>query len=104
MSADTEQILYDPKPRIDAARVGRGPSAKDLEEIPELPVHVYYRIGSILTWGSGGPKAQITLRLDRDILKWLRGKGPGYQTRLNLALRAMMLADQKEQARKKHSA
>jgi hypothetical protein len=93
-------LFYSPKARIDPTRVGRGPSAQDLEEIPELPVHVYYRIGSILTWGGGGPKAQLTLRLDKDILKWLRGKGPGYQTRLNLALRAMMLADQKAQGRK----
>jgi uncharacterized protein (DUF4415 family) len=64
-------------------------------------MQVYYRIGSILTWGGRGPKAQLTIRVDKDILKWLRGKGPGYQTRLNLALRAMMLADQKAQARKR---
>ena len=30
----------------------------------------------------------ITLRLDRDILEWLRGQGKGYQTLINQVLRA----------------
>jgi uncharacterized protein (DUF4415 family) len=30
----------------------------------------------------------VTLRLDRDVLEWFRGQGPGYQTRINQALRA----------------
>jgi len=34
------------------------------------------------------PKASISLRLDADILEWLRSQGPGYQTRINAILRA----------------
>ena len=30
----------------------------------------------------------ITLRLDRDVLKWLRAQGKGYQTLINQVLRA----------------
>jgi uncharacterized protein (DUF4415 family) len=30
----------------------------------------------------------ITLRLDHDVLEWLRSTGPGYQTRINKVLRA----------------
>jgi uncharacterized protein (DUF4415 family) len=37
-----------------------------------------------------GPKAQITLRLDQDILAWYKGQGKGYQTRINAVLRAYM--------------
>ncbi len=33
-------------------------------------------------------KAQITLRLDSDILEWFKAQGKGYQTRINSVLRA----------------
>jgi uncharacterized protein (DUF4415 family) len=33
-------------------------------------------------------KEPVTLRLDRDVLKWLRSQGKGYQTRINQVLRA----------------
>jgi len=37
-------------------------------------------------------KERITLRIDHDILEWLKKPGPGYQTRLNAILRQYMLA------------
>ena len=38
-------------------------------------------------------KEAVSLRLDADILAWFKGQGPGYQTRMNNALRnAMTLA------------
>ncbi|HTS37056.1 MAG TPA: BrnA antitoxin family protein [Candidatus Solibacter sp.] len=36
------------------------------------------------------PKKSVTMRLDEDILDWLKGYGPGYQTRVNLLLRHAM--------------
>lgn len=33
-------------------------------------------------------KAQITLRLDKDVLEWFRHQGAGYQTRTNALLKA----------------
>ncbi|HKI11176.1 MAG TPA: BrnA antitoxin family protein [Candidatus Acidoferrum sp.] len=38
-------------------------------------------------------KQQLTLRLDADIIAWLRRKGRGYQTRANALLRDAMLGD-----------
>jgi len=35
-------------------------------------------------------KASVTLRLDRDILEWLKRQGVGYQTRINAILRLYM--------------
>ena len=35
-------------------------------------------------------KKQVTLRLDDDMLKWFRGQGKKYQTRINQALREYM--------------
>jgi uncharacterized protein (DUF4415 family) len=38
-------------------------------------------------------KRQLTVRLDADVIVWLRRQGKGYQTRLNRMLRAAMLED-----------
>lgn len=35
-------------------------------------------------------KKGVYLRLDQDLLDWLKGQGPGYQTRINAILRAYM--------------
>jgi uncharacterized protein (DUF4415 family) len=36
-------------------------------------------------------KEQVTVRLDADVIAWLRKKGAGYQTRMNALLRMAML-------------
>ncbi len=35
-------------------------------------------------------KKPVTLRVDADVLAWLRSQGKGYQTRINAILRAAM--------------
>jgi uncharacterized protein (DUF4415 family) len=35
-------------------------------------------------------KQQLTVRLDADVIAWLRGQGKGYQTRINALLREAM--------------
>jgi uncharacterized protein (DUF4415 family) len=35
-------------------------------------------------------KKSLTIRLDADILAWLKAEGPGYQTRINRILRDAM--------------
>ena len=37
-------------------------------------------------------KAQLTLRVDNDVLEWFRAQGQGYQTKINALLRAYMEA------------
>ena len=37
-------------------------------------------------------KEQITIRIDSDVLAWIRSQGKGYQTRINDLLRAYMKA------------
>ncbi len=38
-------------------------------------------------------KKQLTIRLDADVLEWLKSQGKGYQGRLNRILRNAMLQD-----------
>lgn len=40
------------------------------------------------------PKKGVYVRLDADVLAWLKSKGKGYQTRMNAMLRALMDSDQ----------
>jgi len=46
-------------------------------------------------------KLQLTLRLDADVIAWLRRQGRGYQTRANALLRDAMLGDLNPKRRKK---
>jgi uncharacterized protein (DUF4415 family) len=34
-----------------------------------------------------GVREQVTLRIDQDVLEWFQGGGPGWQDRINEALR-----------------
>jgi len=43
-------------------------------------------------------KQQLTVRLDADVVAWLRRHGKGYQTRLNRVLRQAMLQDLEKRA------
>jgi uncharacterized protein (DUF4415 family) len=45
-------------------------------------------------------KKQLTLRLDADIITWLRRQGKGYQTRANALLREAMLGELNSKGRK----
>jgi uncharacterized protein (DUF4415 family) len=40
-------------------------------------------------------KAQITLRIDADVLEWFRERGAGYQSRMNAVLRAYKQAHER---------
>jgi len=67
---------------------GRRP---DTSDIPEAPAE---------NWKTAerGPffrprKEAISLRVDMDVLDWLRKRGPGYQTEINRILRERMQAE-----------
>lgn len=40
-------------------------------------------------------KKQLTVRIDADVIEWLKGQGKGYQTRLNRILRVAMESHRK---------
>src|SRR5438445_13189975 len=44
-------------------------------------------------------KQQLTIRLDADVLRWLKTHGRGYQTRINRILRAAMETQRPRRAR-----
>jgi uncharacterized protein (DUF4415 family) len=53
---------------------------------------------STLQVGIPGPKQQLTVRLDRDVIAWFKAQGAGYQTRMNAVLRSYVEAQKKQDA------
>ena len=48
--------------------------------------------------GIPGPKRQLTVRLDQDVIDWFKAQGAGYQTRMNAVLRSYVEAQKKQPA------
>ena len=67
----------------------------DLSDCPEITPEMFAK--AIVRRG-GLPakkaKAQVTLRVDTDVLNWFKSQGRGYQTQINQLLRAYMEAHQ----------
>lgn len=60
----------------------------DLSDLPEIPPEAFARALVRKGLQPVERKAQITLRVDADVLEWFREKGAGYQSRMNAVLRA----------------
>lgn len=62
----------------------------DLSDVPEVSPEMFAR--AIVRRGLKpvSRKAQLTLRVDSDVLDWYRKQGQGYQTKINALLRAYM--------------
>ena len=45
-------------------------------------------------------KRPVTMRLDSDVIDWLKSEGPGYQTKANWLLRSAMLHFRKTSSRR----
>jgi uncharacterized protein (DUF4415 family) len=81
--------------RLDSRKLSRlTPAARrrldakpiDYSDIPALDDSFFKR-----ATGPWPPvKKQLTIRLDADVLTWLKGQGRGYQTRINHILRVAM--------------
>ena len=65
--------------RLDAAPI-------DYSDIPPLDDEFLKKVA--VTWPP--VKKQLTIRLDADVLDWLKARGKGYQTRINHILRVAM--------------
>jgi uncharacterized protein (DUF4415 family) len=67
-----------------AAQPDREIDISDIPEIREIPSD--YLIGKFYR-----PKKEtVTIRIDSDVLAWLKASGSGYQTRINNFLRLLM--------------
>jgi len=63
----------------------------DTSDIPELPLRAWK--DAIRGRFYRPVKKAVSMRLDADVIAWLKKQGKGYQTRANRILRQHMLAD-----------
>ena len=68
------------------ALAARPDSEIDLSDIPEIVDWSGAVVGKFYR----PIKKSLTIRIDADVLAWLRSQGKGYQTRINQLLRAAM--------------
>jgi uncharacterized protein (DUF4415 family) len=64
----------------------------DLSDIPELTPEMFAKAVVKRGLKDKENKAQLTIRVDQDVLTWFKSQGRGYQTRINSLLRAYMEA------------
>jgi len=65
----------------------------DLSDIPELTPEMFAKAVVKRGLKAKETKAQLTLRVDQDVLTWFKSQGRGYQTHINSLLRAYMEAN-----------
>ena len=96
-----KHFKLDPKdlPRMTDAQLKRlDETPIDYSDIPELGDD-FFKNAEVVNWPPS--KAQLTIRLDADVLAWLKSNGRGYQTRINRILRVAMESQAKPRPPKK---
>ncbi len=76
--------------RREIAAVAKIKDDIDLSAMPEVVDWSGAEIGRFYR----PPKRPVTMRLDADVIDWLKSYGPGYQSRANLLLRHAMKSTQ----------
>jgi uncharacterized protein (DUF4415 family) len=83
-----------PKQRRELAALAALPDHQiDTSDIPELPPGAWK--DAIRGRFYRPLKQAVSMRLDADVVAWLKKRGKGYQTRANRILRQSMLSDTK---------
>jgi uncharacterized protein (DUF4415 family) len=81
-----------PKQRANLEELARRPKHEiDTSDLPEWTEEMWKR--AVRGKFYRPVKKAVSLRLDADVIAWLKKDGKGYQTRANRVLREKMLAD-----------
>ena len=82
------------KQKAELAALAKMPDSQiDYSDIPRTPAGFWEKA---VRGGLYKPvKRQMTVRIDADILEWLKSQGKGYHSRLNGILRSAMLTEVK---------
>ena len=85
-----KRVLKAEKRRKELAGLAATPDGKiDFSDIPELTEEHFRRASRGRFYRP--VKRPVTIRLDSDVIDWLKREGPGYQTKANRLLRLEML-------------
>jgi len=87
--------LADAQKREIAAIAAKTDATIDFSEIPEVVDWTGAEVGRFYR----PVKRPVTMRLDDDVIEWLKSYGRGYQTKANLLLRHAMEASRQAMAK-----
>ncbi|MGH2560383.1 MAG: BrnA antitoxin family protein [Thermomicrobiales bacterium] len=92
-SDELDQMVQRGEDRTDWARV-------DAMTEEELEASIDHDEEGEVDWstvqvGIPGPKQQLTVRFDQDVIDWFKAQGRGYQTRMNAVLRSYVEAQKR---------
>jgi len=76
----------------EAQRAGIDLPEAEYEDIPRLTAE---QLASMVRFRDVKRKVPVSVRLDPDVLEWLRGKGEGHLTRINDILANLMEAERR---------
>ena len=88
---ENKRVIHTDLARLDAHEI----QPEEYEDIPELTDEFFDKAdfhigGKLIRRGrppAGAPKKLVSLRLDQDVIERFRAGGPGWQSRINAALR-----------------
>lgn len=81
--------------RSAAAQAAEDDSGIDFSEIPQLSPD---QLSHLIRVRRAKPKVAVSVRLDPEVLDWLRSKGEGHLTRINDILANLMEAERRSAA------
>jgi uncharacterized protein (DUF4415 family) len=97
---ENKRVIHTDLAKLDAHEI----QPEEYEDIPELTEEFFekadFYIGEkLIRRGRGrppldAPKKLVSLRLDQDVIDRFRAGGPGWQSRINAALRKHLWGDQ----------
>ena len=91
-ASQTSRRALAPRQRRELAALASLPDEQiDTSDIPELPFRAWK--DAVRGRFYRPVKKAVSMRLDADVIAWLKKRGKGYQTRANRILRQHMLAD-----------
>jgi uncharacterized protein (DUF4415 family) len=91
-SSGTSNLVLTDRQRREIERLKGMPDEKiDTSDIPELGPKFWKN--AVVGKFYRPVKKPVTIRLDADVIAWLKADGRGYQTKVNRLLRESMLAD-----------
>ncbi len=91
---ENSEVMLTPEQQQEIARLQAMPYSEiDTSDIPELGPEFWKN--AVVGKFYRPIKKPITIRLDADVIEWLKSEGKGYQTKANRLLRESMLAEVK---------
>ena len=99
-SADIKSRVWSEKERQAVRRVSRAQALGSAVDVSEIPRLTSEQLAKLVRLRGPKRKVAVSVRLDPQVVEWLRSKGEGHLTRINDILSNLMEAERRVGARR----